>query len=535
MSIEYDKYYGVDFAIDFYLEMIKVWKTKRPGIIGNDNLALIVNPIILSRLLLSAWSSQIAITNELSLDIEATPEGKRIDSLIEKQLDESNLLKRITPKVPLTKKEIKQQLKNALSHAEYTLATREDGTTIIEISSPKIEGTFTVSEIAEITNIYIRNYALTDDKEESYDIWRLLTLKANNKSLLQEAVESITTEKKDQELIRDYILYAGLQNWLGLTTYQKESIFSDRISRIIAKKPTYRSTAEQLVLLFDYATYHGKGKVSADDFYKMTFEAPSIYTDMLIDLGFLCLNYIKEAQAKQELPNFNYHNISLKGVKYSNNGCVRVVSIAEQQTKLTNQIADLTPAMHKAKKIVEKCEEELEKLDQNTKIPPQIKAQQYQSRKDSILRNTEKYNELKTKISSLQTAHDNAEDYVETNDFFRHLRNSISHGFYSIDYRKALKDKDLGKIVFHFEDFDIDQTNRSKRTKVFEADIEASRLTSIFETLRDRLVENADTISQQQDKRFIVTDQRIERTKNKEYVKKVKDSITSRGGVIVTD
>ena len=24
------------------------------------------------------------------------------------------------------------------------------------------------------------------------------------------------------------------------------------------------------------------------------------------------LNYIKEAQAKQELPNFNYHNISLK-------------------------------------------------------------------------------------------------------------------------------------------------------------------------------------------------------------------------------
>ena len=301
MSIEYDKYYGVDFAIDFYLEMIKVWKTKRPGIIGKDNLALIVNPIILSRLLLSAWSSQIAITNELSLDIEATPEGKRIDSLIEKQLDESNLLKRITPKVPLTKKEIKQQLKNALSHAEYTLATREDGTTIIEISSPKIEGTFTVSEIAEITNIYIRNYALTDNKEESYDIWRLLTLKANNKNLLQEAVESITTEKKDQELIRDYILYAGLQNWLGLTTYQKESIFSDRISRIIAKKPTYRSTAEQLVLLFDYATYHGKGKVSADDFYKMTFEAPSIYTDMLIDLGFLCLNYIKEAQAKQRV------------------------------------------------------------------------------------------------------------------------------------------------------------------------------------------------------------------------------------------
>ena len=265
----------------------------------------------------------------------------------------------------------------------------------------------------------------------------------------------------------------------------------------------------------------------------MTFEAPSIYADMLINLGFLCLNYIKEAQAKQELPNFNYHNINLKGVKYSPTTAVRIVDVAEQQTKLQNQINDLTPAMTKAKKAVEKAKNDLEKLDHNTKIPQEIKAQQYQSRKDSILKNTEKYNELKTKMASLQTSYDNAEDYVETNDFFKHLRNSISHGFYSIDYRKGLKDKDLGKIVFHFEDYEIDKTDRSKRTKVFEADITAKTLTGIFDTLRNRLIEDADTLSQQGDNRFIMLDQRSAPTKNKEYVKRVENDIIARGGIIL--
>ena len=536
MSIKYDKYYGVDFAMDFYLEMIKIWEDKRPNISSDDNIILIVNPIILSRLLLSAFQSQIAITNELALDIEDTAEGKRIEKLIEKQLDESTLLDRITPRESLTKKEIKQQLKNALSHAEYNLATREDGMTIIEISSPKIEASFTLKEVAELTEIYIQNYASTDTTVEEYHILNLLRLNINNKALLQSAVKSISPNKKLQELTRDYILYIGLQNWIELDNRKlKTQIFSDRIVRNITNKPSYRNKGDQISALFNYATFHGKGNVSIEKFYEMNFEGPFIYTDMLIDLGFLCLNYIKEAQAKQELPNFNYHNISLKGVKYSPTNTVRIVDVTEQQTKLQNQINDLTPAMQKAKSAVEKAEDDLEKLDKNTKIPAQIKAQQYQSRKDSILKNTQKYNELKTKIASLQASYDNAEDYVETNDFFKHLRNSISHGFYSIDYSKGLKDKDLGKVIFHFEDYEIDKNNRTKRTKVFEADITAKTLTTIFETLRDRIVENADTIAQQEDKRFIVTDQRLEKNKHKDAITRAKDAITARGGVIVNN
>lgn len=534
MSIKYDKYYGVDFAMDFYLEMIRIWKDKRPNISSDDTITLVVNPVILARLTLSAFQSQIAITNELALDIEDTAEGKIIERKIEKQLDESPLLDKIIPKEPLTKKEIKQQLKNALSHAEYNLATREDGMTVIEISSPKIQASFTTRELADLTDIYMKNYAETD-KLEKYNIFDLLYLNINNKALLQKAVESISPNKKVQELTKDYILYIGLQNFLQLTDEERGKIFLNRIARNINNKLSYINRGDQIANLYNYASFHGKGDVSTEKFYLMTFEGPFIYTDLLLDLGFLCLNYIKEAQAKQELPNFNYHNISLKGVKYSPTTTVRIVDVAEQQTKLQNQINDLTPAMAKAKAAVEKAEEDLEKLDQNTKIPAQIKVQQYQSRKDSIIKNTQKYNELKAKINALQAQYDTAEDYVETNDFFKHLRNSISHGFYSIDYSKAFKDKDLGKIVFHFEDYEIDKNDRSIRKKVFEADISAKTLTTIFETLRNRIVENADTIAQQEDKRFIVTDQRLEKTKHKDTLTRAKDAITARGGVIVNN
>ena len=534
MSIEYDKYYGVDFAIDFYQELIRNWKTAKPGISSNCILQLVVNRISYSRLLLGAWSSQIAITNELALDIKDTKEGQYIEKLIEKQLDESELLNRIIPKEPLTKKELKQQLKNALSHAEYNLLANDDNTTIIKINSPKIEATFTVSEVAKLAEIYVQNYALTDEYR-AYDIYDLITLSINNKQSLEKAIKKVTRKKEEQDIIRDYILYIGLQNFVELSLNDRYKIFVERLAPILNKRASYISSADRIGSIFNYIIEHGNGTVSADDFYKITFEAPFIYTDLLINLGFICLNYIKEAQAKQELPSFNYHNINLNGINYSPSSTVKIVPVAEQQTKLQNQINDLTPAMAKAKAAVKKAEEDIEKLNQNTKIPLQIKQQQYQSRKDSILKNTQKYNELKAKINILQTEYDNAEDYIETNDFFKHLRNSISHGFYRIDYSRGLKDKDLGKIIFHFEDYEIDKDNRSKRKKVFEADITAKRLTAIFESIEKRLINDSNSFDIEGEHNYFVLDTRSDPTKNKEYVKRIEDKVIANGGVIINN
>ena len=166
-------------------------------------------------------------------------------------------------------------------------------------------------------------------------------------------------------------------------------------------------------------------------------------------------------------------------------------------------------------------------------MPPEIKKEQLTRKKELLTSQKQAYDDVTNRISTLQALHDSAEDYVEANDFFKHLRNSISHGFYSIDYSKGLSSKDLGKIIFHFEDWEIDKNDRTKRTKVFEADISAAKLTNIFEQLRNRIIENADSMYQQENKDFIIVDERENPKKDNEYVKRVTDQIASRGGNII--
>lgn len=558
-KITYDKYYGVDFTIDLYLELVKLWKYKKPGL-NVKPLTFTFNPIIVTRFILSSIQTQIARSNELSLDIENLEKNRKIQESIDKSLEESKLIKKVQPKVELTAKEIKQQLKNAISHAEYNLVTDEDGNTLVQIDSPKIKATYTISEMIEIASIYSSAYALLDNKEICYDPTELLLLKTNNRNALEKAIKNIRYgkqllntripscvtilgpaiegEKKEltkeqQQLVRDYILYGGLQNFVLYTDTEKGKIISDRILRIIEKSPNYRSDTDDLEFILDFLLFHGKGNVSAKDFERLSFEAPSLYTAALIDLGFLCLNHIKEAQAKQKLENFNYHNINLKGVTYWPKETVRLVNKEEKQVKLNNQIADLTPKQAKYKDQLEKTKMQIDKLEKNNSLPVEIKKEQLEKKKELLIRQKQSYDEISNRISALEEARDSALDYVETNDFFKHLRNSISHGFYSIDYSKGLSSKDLGKIIFHFEDWEIDGKDRTKRKKVFEASISATKLTDIFEQLRDRIIENADSMFQQENKDFIVIDERTNPEKDFGYVKRATEQITSRGGNLI--
>ena len=49
---------------------------------------------------------------------------------------------------------------------------------------------------------------------------------------------------------------------------------------------------------------------------------------------------------------------------------------------------------------------------------------------------------------------------------FRHIRNSIAHGTYEIDYFKALEKKNLEKIKFTFLDYSLE--NKTTPEKLLE-------------------------------------------------------------------
>ena len=107
--------------------------------------------------------------------------------------------------------------------------------------------------------------------------------------------------------------------------------------------------------------------------------------------------------------------------------------------------------------------------------------------------------------------------YLKTQAFcFLNCNNSISHGFYEVDYSEALKTKDLTKIVFKFYDYEIDETNRKNRKQVFAASITASKLLKLFDELHQRVQLSYDTFDIYENKTMMYDDMRKDPNMSKE-------------------
>ena len=139
MQYTYNKYYSIDFAIELYMELIRLTKNKRPNILAPGVLYLHKHPIILSRVLAAAFSTYISRVNELLLDLDNSDIHEELEKTVDAALKECGILDKITPKKPMTNNELKQQIKNALAHAEYTIGHEEEGYICLDITSPKIE------------------------------------------------------------------------------------------------------------------------------------------------------------------------------------------------------------------------------------------------------------------------------------------------------------------------------------------------------------------------------------------------------------
>ena len=557
MSYNYGRFYSVDFAIELYMELIKLFKIKRPGINVQDELLLPNHPIVFSRVLAAAYSSYIARTNELILDLDETSSREEIERIVDEVMTESRILEKIKPKQPLTNNELKQQIKNALAHAEYTIGHEEEGPVYLEISSPKIEGKINIADLSHLVQAYTHIYTLLTPQKITYEVNEFFNFDINNKHLLKKAISSITrgtydfpnalpsevtafgfeTEnaspltKEEQEFIYSYIMYIGLQNWASLEPDDRMRLFVHVAKPQLEKHLSPFVTGSDIASTIDYLLHHGNGHTTQEEYSMLVYKFPVMYINSIIELGFLCLNHIKEAQAKEELTDFDYHNISLQGIVYEPKSCVRIVPKEEQITKYNNQLESLRKGATRERDALQRKHQDILSLQSNQTIPPTKRKELLERKKQEIEETSQRLNQLTSRIYDYEDKLEFCEDYVETNDFFKHLRNSISHGFYSVNYTKALKEKDLGKTIFHFEDWDISKEDRTKRQKVFSCDITADRLMRIFEELKNRLLVSANTIDQQQDKRIILRDNYHAASPEKlnEYCKKLRD----RGATVI--
>lgn len=567
MSVLLDKFFCVDLSYQTYKELINFWKIKTPYISYNEALMFVSNAASYARLLISSYSVQIARVNEMILDLEDTQKKDDYNNKISNYMDSVPAFSKIRAKVPLTPQEIKQKVKNALAHAEYNLIYENNDSNDIliylEINTDYICGKIPFLDIDELWKFYttISDKLITSDIAYT-GLSDLLRMKVNNVDLLKKAIDKIGIFKLDEEntfnnnqtvlidnfipgsiplneeqkeLIFNYIRYIGLANWVKLDYSDRGAIFSKHLKFMINSKNNFRNSSANISDTLDYCLFHAKGERSIIDMYLMSFEAPNIYAGMILDLGFLTLNYIKEVLHKEELPNFNYRNINLSSIKYSPSDCVKYVTKEEEQMKLEKIISEIENRINKITLSIKKKKEDIENIKKVDSLPDEKKQQIIADKQKSLDENNIKLDEATKMLDSLKENLINASDYYDTNDLFKHLRNSISHGFYEINYSEALKKKDLTKIIFKFYDYEIDESNRKNRKLVFSASITASKLMDLFEQLYQRLQNSYDTFDIYENKTIMFDDMRKDKNMSKERAEEFFENFKRKGFTLVKE
>lgn len=551
MELSNDKYESVEEAIDLYKTMIKVWGLHSPRSKYITPFYLKLSPTIINRVMISNFSAQIARSNEIILDLQDETQKEEFETAISKYMEGIEAFKKIRPKVPMSHKELKQHIKNALAHAEYDIYYTEDfSSTGICLYSDFVEGEISIQDMELLADYYKALVSTIDlDDEMFYGTGSLLTLRANNNMLLKDAISKIKKGKnvlgiklpremnllcyintessskpltqEQQELIYNYIKYIGDQAWAKSSPEQKGAIFVRSIDPMLNQKYDFRHSTFYISTTLSRFLKMPIEKSVLD---LLDFSAPTIYAGLILELGFLCLNYMKEAQRKQKLPNFDYCNVDLGNIEYWPETCVQVVSREEHQTKLQAEVANLSSKVSNWQEVILRNQSRIDGLsaaDISEERKQQIASAPLERIKEAKL----KLEELQAKITSTQELCNNTTGYTNSNDFFRHLRNSISHGFYRVDYSEALAKKDMSKVTYYFQDWDIDKDDRKNRQQVFEAKMTAGQLLNIFGQIEDRLVRN---YCPQQDEIYFFQDIRDNKVDGERLAREISEDLQAR-------
>lgn len=548
MKIQLDKFHSVDLCYQMYRELIKIWEITTPSTKYNKPVLFTYNPAVFARLLLTSYSAQISRINERILDLEDTQKINDYNKKISDFMNSIPAFAKIKAKVTLTPQEVKQKIKNALAHAEYDLIYENNVKIIID--TDYIQGEIPLEDMDELYRFYNSICDELDLTNICYTgLNNFFNLSTNNINILKNSINNIGINNKinnisipkillgnmtvisldfditstplsqnNKKLLFDYIRYVGLSNWVKLPSSYKQMIFTKHFRYMIEDKCNFRNSPQYIQDTLDNLIFHGKGKTTDKDIYNLSFQSPNIYAGLILDQGFLCLNYIKEALAKENLPNFNYRNIDLKNIKYTPSNCVKLVTAVEEQQKLSGIINDLQSKSNRLAKSINKKLANIQNINKATSLTEESRKEKIENIQKNINEEQKLLNETNEKLNILNNKYNNATDYYETNDFFKHLRNSISHGFYNVDYSQALEKKDLSKIIFKFQDWDIDKNNRKNKKLVFEAEITANKLIYLFEQLQTRLKQSYDTIEKSETKLLYYDDLRKRKDTNKDAV-----------------
>lgn len=302
--------------------------------------------------------------------------------------------------------------------------------------------------------------------------------------------EEMKKRKKD---IENFIRYVGKNNWKyfyieGINEDLFDNIFQSRFNENITTISISNSFCRVINLLNSADLYGIEiGTPLQKEMTKLSFEGPLIYSNMILGLLNYGCGYLK-ANSAEDYSLFEYHNLEgLEGVipLIDNDRTASIqygVSGEEKQRKIALAIESYKAQLRGVNNEISRARRQINNLSEKNPNRERMKIELEKSIEEKLV----KKEEIMNRIFSLSIRKEEYnEDYIDYSEFFRHLRNSIAHGRYEIEYDRALRCNNFDKIKFTF--FDYNEDNIEKNNPDFKVILTASKIMKIMSGLQIRV------------------------------------------------
>lgn len=301
-------------------------------------------------------------------------------------------------------------------------------------------------------------------------------------------VQELNKEKLEEikQYISAYIQYVGFDAWDRLNDfpyYVQGMVFEDFYGSTFNHTSFAGISNRCCSSIHDYMlgkinkTPLSKNSNLKDQLSILMYETPIAYSNMILGMANYSCGYLKENNNTNGLNLFEYHNLNgLNGVVPTidrTNSIEKGVDSTKVRESIEKQISSIESQIRNLSRNIESLESVITDKNPNR---ASLEAEK-KKKEEKLLEEQKKLLSLKARKNEYNGTYD---DYSE---FFRHMRNSIAHGRYSIDYIKALKSKDFSKILFTFRDFD----KNDKINPSFEVKLSAKQILKIINGVKEKI------------------------------------------------
>lgn len=347
--------------------------------------------------------------------------------------------------------------------------------------------------IDSIIDQMIKNNIISyDNAKKQKEI--LQNIKEHSKANFFELFEQKDRKTEEtKEFIKKYLKYIGLSNYEYLmkreNPYIRQMFIEDVFQGTFGERSGVDLISTYCDLMYIYMQGLTKEHNAELDIKRMYYEGPIIYANMLLGLGNYSCVFLKEVNTNEknkDISIFEYHNLEdINGLQieiddFESPSIVYDIPGNEKLDKINNEILNYQSTIQTYTEKIKELNKKKSKL--NNKNP---KKEELEKRYDlEIKQYNEKIEKCTDLIKRLKIReNDYFGKYNDYTNLFRHIRNSIAHGTYEIDYFKALENKNLEKIKFTFLDYSLE----NKTTPEFKLEITAEQFMKLIQSVQNKV------------------------------------------------